>query len=140
MEQTRREFLKVCAAAGAVGALAYLGVGCKKNGGDNPAVPTGQTYSMNLADYPALASNNSAVSVDGTPLGRPLIVSHITGDEYHALDSRCTHQSCTVPPSMNCPCHGSRYTLTGSVIQGPAPRALTSFAVSKEGDVLTIQF
>jgi Rieske Fe-S protein len=41
---------------------------------------------------------------------------------------------------MNCPCHGSRYTLTGQVIQGPAPRALTSFSVTKDGDTLTIQF
>ena len=39
---------------------------------------------------------------------------------------------CTVAPDgskLQCPCHGSQYTLTGSVIQGPAPAALNAVSV-----------
>ena len=141
MEETsRRDFLRVCFAAGATGLLLWSGVGCSKNGNGNPTIPHGQSFTMNLANYPQLSGNNTAVSVNGTPLGRPLIVTHVTGDQYHALDSSCTHQQCTVAASMHCPCHGSVYSLTGQNISGPAPRPLTSFEVTKDGTTLTINF
>ena len=49
--------------------------------------------------------------------------------EMHVMSARCTHLGCTVAwnsaeRSFDCPCHGSRYALTGEVINGPATRAL----------------
>jgi Rieske Fe-S protein len=44
-----------------------------------------------------------------------------------AISSICTHLGCTVTPvewGFQCPCHGSKYTLDGKVIAGPAPRPL----------------
>ena len=43
----------------------------------------------------------------------------------HAVSARCTHMGCTVrfndaERSWDCPCHGSRFALDGSVLQGPA--------------------
>jgi glycine/D-amino acid oxidase-like deaminating enzyme/nitrite reductase/ring-hydroxylating ferredoxin subunit len=43
----------------------------------------------------------------------------------HAVSGRCTHLGCLVAwnaaeRSWDCPCHGSRYTYDGQVIQGPA--------------------
>jgi len=141
VDQTRREFLKTCALAGAAGALAYVGIGCSDQ--SSPAGPKGpQTMTVNLADYPQLAGTDRAVSLNSTPLSRPILLTHTTGDTYYALDSRCTHQSCTVAastPTLNCPCHGSHFQLDGAVARGPATRALTAFAVTKDGDVLTIQ-
>jgi nucleotide-binding universal stress UspA family protein/nitrite reductase/ring-hydroxylating ferredoxin subunit len=48
----------------------------------------------------------------------------------HAVTARCTHMGCTVgwndaEGTWDCPCHGSRYALDGTVIQGPAERNLT---------------
>lgn len=142
MGQNRREFLTQCGALCAAGALAWLGIGCGGRNHSNPVAPSG-TATVNLADFPALAAEDSAIAVNGTALGRPLLVTHITGDDYHALDSRCTHQGCTVAatsPTLNCPCHGSRYNLLGGVVNGPAPRPLTSFAVTREGNTLTVTF
>ena len=47
----------------------------------------------------------------------------------HALSAVCTHLYCTVgwnpaECSWDCPCHGSRFALDGSVIHGPATSAL----------------
>jgi glycine/D-amino acid oxidase-like deaminating enzyme/nitrite reductase/ring-hydroxylating ferredoxin subunit len=47
----------------------------------------------------------------------------------HAVSGRCTHLGCLVAwnaaeRSWDCPCHGSRYTYQGQVIQGPAVKNL----------------
>jgi glycine/D-amino acid oxidase-like deaminating enzyme/nitrite reductase/ring-hydroxylating ferredoxin subunit len=47
------------------------------------------------------------------------------GGRLHAVSGRCTHLGCLVAwnaaeRSWDCPCHGSRYTYDGQVIQGPA--------------------
>jgi len=50
-------------------------------------------------------------------------------DGFRALSSVCTHLGCITryQPDEHiiaCPCHGSRFTLDGDVIAGPAPRPL----------------
>lgn len=47
----------------------------------------------------------------------------------HALSARCTHLGCIVrfndaEGAWECPCHGSRFDVDGSVIQGPANKPL----------------
>jgi glycine/D-amino acid oxidase-like deaminating enzyme/nitrite reductase/ring-hydroxylating ferredoxin subunit len=47
----------------------------------------------------------------------------------HAVSGRCTHLGCLVAwnaaeRTWDCPCHGSRYTYHGQVIQGPAVKNL----------------
>ena len=49
--------------------------------------------------------------------------------DLHALSARCTHLGCLVhfndtETAWECPCHGSRFAVDGSVIQGPANRPL----------------
>lgn len=72
-----------------------------------------------------------------------LIVINLGMDEFAAFSSRCTHSGCTVNYSPNnnnlpCPCHGSVFSLTGSVLNGPATSALKKYTVKKEGNILTI--
>lgn len=60
---------------------------------------------------------------------------------FYALSARCTHLGCTVHEEGKgfvCPCHGSRFTQDGSVVQGPADRPLPYFAVRLEDDELVI--
>jgi len=47
----------------------------------------------------------------------------------HAVSATCTHLGCIVhfneaERAWECPCHGSRFTVDGSVIQGPANEPL----------------
>ena len=88
-----------------------------------------------LADIPV----GSAVAA--TLGGKAVVVAQPTAGTAVAFSAICTHKGCTVAPAgakLNCPCHGSVYdALTGKVLSGPAPRALTSVPVTvKDGAVV----
>ena len=55
----------------------------------------------------------------------------------------CTHLGCTVAffssdDRFHCPCHGSVFSASGSVVHGPAPRPLNWFEVTlaRDGQLL----
>jgi 3-phenylpropionate/trans-cinnamate dioxygenase ferredoxin reductase component len=61
--------------------------------------------------------------------GRKLAVYRDDAGLLHTLSPRCTHMGCTVAwnevdRTWDCPCHGSRYLIDGSVLQGPAVKPL----------------
>ena len=52
----------------------------------------------------------------------------------HAVSPTCTHLGCTVKwndaeRSWDCPCHGSRFSVEGAVLDGPAVRPLDAYDV-----------
>ena len=114
---------------------------CEKDpdgGNNNNPPPPGNkiTLDLNNPSYASLKNTGSSLVVQGVIVAK-------TGSGYVALDSACTHNGCTVgysSPANNfpCPCHGSVFSPTGSVVTGPATIALKSYAVSLTGDILTI--
>jgi nucleotide-binding universal stress UspA family protein len=67
--------------------------------------------------------------------GRRLGVYRDEDGSLHAVDPKCTHMGCTVDwnateRSWDCPCHGSRFSTDGSVIQGPAKKPLARETVA----------
>ena len=56
-----------------------------------------------------------------------------------ALNTTCTHLGC-IPnwlqgdQKFKCPCHGSGYYITGVNFEGPTPRPLERYAMSKDPD------
>lgn len=103
---------------------------------------TGKLLTVNLEHYPNLGEEGGTAQISVEELERPLIVTQSKRQVFHALDSQCTHQGCEVEatmPTLDCPCHGSRFKLDGRVEEGPAERPLKSFPVRREDDVLVIE-
>jgi cytochrome b6-f complex iron-sulfur subunit len=62
---------------------------------------------------------------------------------FLALSRRCTHLGCTVPwdeeeKKFKCPCHASAFDITGNVINPPAPRALDTYPVKIENNIVKV--
>ncbi len=82
-------------------------------------------------------------TVGGFAYTGDIIVIRTTETAYIALSKICTHEGCTVgynkdTNQLPCPCHGSVFSATGSVVNGPAQSNLKVYSVKKEGDILTI--
>jgi cytochrome b6-f complex iron-sulfur subunit len=74
--------------------------------------------------------------VDGTPIpyndGKFWLTNTQKG--VYAIYKVCTHLGCLyawqgVTHRFECPCHGSKYSLTGLYLSGPAPRSLDRFKI-----------
>jgi cytochrome b6-f complex iron-sulfur subunit len=64
------------------------------------------------------------------PLSRQRVTLVRTEAGIAAVSNTCTHLGCVVTTTdvgFDCPCHGSRFDPDGSVLGGPAPRALSWF-------------
>jgi glycine/D-amino acid oxidase-like deaminating enzyme/nitrite reductase/ring-hydroxylating ferredoxin subunit len=61
--------------------------------------------------------------------GRQVAIAREENGVVHAVSARCTHLGCILAwndaeQSWDCPCHGSRFAVDGSVLQGPATAPL----------------
>jgi len=61
---------------------------------------------------------------------------HVFADAQgiYAISAVCTHLGCIVNREENgfvCPCHGSRYSQSGKVIQGAAPKDLPWYKITQ---------
>jgi Rieske Fe-S protein len=64
-----------------------------------------------------------------------------SGDRLMAISATCTHRKCRVaarPDELACTCHGSRFSLAGTVNEGPASVSLPRYgiALTAEGRVV----
>lgn len=151
---SRREFLHQCATG--LGGITLVGfvtpllsscdtsleprdstnTGGNNNGGGNNGGGNNNGGDQGLRfDVSGLTADGEGVltEVDG-PDGYPILIARVSEGSFTALSTRCTHQGCEVNPpasgSIQCPCHGSRFNLDGSVINGPASSPLRSYQVT----------
>lgn len=72
----------------------------------------------------------------------PICIYRLSASDYHALWMRCTHQGTELQvfgDRLQCPAHGSEFSMNGSVQNGPAENPLRTFAVSIEKENLKIR-
>lgn len=83
------------------------------------------------------------IPVGGGKIVGQFVVTQPKEGTYEAFSSTCTHQNLPVQQvtdaAIVCGRHGSSFSLAdGSVLTGPAERALTKATVAVDGDTLTI--
>jgi Rieske Fe-S protein len=143
---SRRDFLarSVVGVAG----LAVIGNGC----GSLAPPPLVEAVSsedgkvrLALASYPDLALPGGAATLNvlGTTTQHNLLIVHPSADQWAAVDGICTHASCPLSYAsksqlIECSCHGSIFSLEGTVKHGPAKGALRVYQVALIDDILTI--
>jgi Rieske Fe-S protein len=88
----------------------------------------------------ALANVGGAARVESNA-GR-FLVSRTSDTTFTVVDGTCTHEGCTITGATTsqyvCPCHGSRYTLSGQVQEGPARSNLRQYANTFANGVVSI--
>jgi Rieske Fe-S protein len=76
-------------------------------------------------------------------LERDILVIHPEKDKFVALDIKCTHRNCDLGFSSEekllvCPCHGSKFDLSGAVLNGPATKPLNYYHAELKGDEVLV--
>lgn len=135
----------VVAGASAVAAAAAL-TACTTYGKDDPApAPQPATPAPNAPAGESNATKIAAVKdvpVGGGVIAGDVVVTQPSAGTFVGLSATCTHAGCKVATvsegTINCNCHGSKYGLDGSVVKGPAPKALATKNVRVEGDSIVL--
>jgi len=137
----RKDFLKKFAIGGSILLTApVLFNSCSDDEEEptNPDNPNEIVIDLNHADFSDLGALGGYAYKDN------IIIFRTGNDTYMALSKLCTHSQCTITYShasgdLPCPCHGSRFTTSGAVTNGPAQTNLKSYMVKKEGNLLKIK-
>lgn len=148
---TRRQFCTGACQVASGATLATLVAAC--SGGGSPTSPSGNPTKLGVSTGrftgtgvqvsvagTALADTGGAVLVEST--AGVFLLARVGANAFSAIDAVCSHESCTVTgadgSSYVCPCHGSRYSRSGEVLQGPARAALRQFPTTFSEGTVTI--
>lgn len=146
---TRRDFCASCSKSAAL--LAIAGVtGCGGGGPTSPsasssplsavsATVAGRAVTVSIGASSPLASVGSMAIVQ-TSLGN-FLLTRTGATTVSVLTATCTHEGCTITgfsgSNFVCPCHGSTFTASGSVVTGPANRSLQQFNAQLTDGIVT---
>ena len=101
-----------------------------------PASAGGAAPAANVIAKTADVPVGSGVIVDKTVLTQP------TAGVFKGFSAKCTHAGCTVNKvadgTIDCPCHGSKFNLDGSVASGPAQKPLEVENITVQGDSIVL--
>jgi cytochrome b6-f complex iron-sulfur subunit len=121
---------------------------CSKSDSD-PSQPTGSNNNTNKAvDFTiniSISPYNSLNTAGGFYIDKTnnIIIARTLSNEYIAVSSLCTHQQVTVDFQANnnrffCSAHGSVFSTTGAVLNGPANVALKQYKTTLTGSSLRV--
>jgi Rieske Fe-S protein len=132
----RRDFLKTSLKTIAVGTFALSAIDVKKLLAEAEADMTSTAAKViKLSEYPALES------VGGSTIIGTTFVSRTGQAKFLALSMICTHKKCDIDVTdsgFECPCHGSTFSKTGKVTNGPAKKNLKSYKTTFNADDNTL--
>jgi Rieske Fe-S protein len=143
LDEIRQPRRNVIAGAG-LGLAATALAACSTYGKKPEAAPSSSAPAESSgAPAPAPAPAAALTKTTDVPVGSGVIVDETvvtqpTAGVFKGFSTVCPHAGCNVSKVENgnivCPCHGSRFSLEGAVVQGPAKGPLTVKAVVVQGD------
>jgi cytochrome b6-f complex iron-sulfur subunit len=130
----RKEFISLAGASAGWMLISSCLNGCSSN--DVTPAPANVDFTLDIATG-ALATNGGSLIKSG------VLVARTTAGAFIAVSAACTHDGTTVEfqsasTNFNCPRHGSKFTLAGAVINGPASKALTVYKTTLTGTSLRV--
>lgn len=137
----RKDFIKKFAVGGSILLAAPTFLASCSDGNDeiinNPPNSNDITIDLTKSEFDALDA------VGGFAYSGNLIIIRTSNTEYTVLSKVCTHQGCTVSYNASsnqlpCPCHGSVFSISGGVVNGPASQNLKTYSAKVEGSNLVI--
>ena len=134
---TRAEFIRSLglssSALMAVYCLGGLTACTKEEPNPDPTNPGGGnkldlSLDLNDSKYSTLKTNGEFAIVDG----QPIIVARKNDGSFVAVSKNCTHQGQQLTyqaanDRFNCPLHGSNFSTSGAVVNGPASSPLKQY-------------
>ena len=128
----RKEFLKLLGMSAGSVLIASCIQSCKK-----PSTKVDFTLDLTASANSALANNGGFVYSNG------IIIAITTGGNFIAVAEACTHAGVAVTydsanDRFHCSAHGSNFTDSGTVINGPAASPLKQYQTSLSGNSLRI--
>jgi Rieske Fe-S protein len=89
----------------------------------------------------ALAKTTDVPVGSGVIVG-DIVVTQPTAGDFKGFSSKCTHKGCTLDKvadgTIDCPCHGSKFNLDGTVANGPAAKPLETENITVQGDTIVL--
>jgi nitrite reductase/ring-hydroxylating ferredoxin subunit len=125
----RRDFLGLAAWGSAALSLLFAFVGMLR-------LPKAAVLPSPSKKFRTMLPESLALNQPFLPPGRSVALFRSEKGVY-AVSIICTHLGCIVKPAdggFDCPCHGSKFDADGSVLRGPAPKALPRLAVTRLSD------
>lgn len=111
--------------------------------GSGPGPVQSVDFTIDITDPANAPLNNPALGYVYGASGR-VIVAKTNAGSYIAVAAPCTHQGVAVefqptPNNFFCPRHGSRFSTSGAVLDGPATAPLRAYTVTQNGNELRVR-
>ncbi len=154
-KSSRRQFLREGMAMGFLGLTAVAGIcicqeGCKQRRAHTPVIPAALVQvargkvTIQVAKVEPLQKVGGSAKVIHPGLPQDILIARPTETRYVAVSDRCTHRGAEIEYDPGhrlfvCVNYGhSVFSLTGTVLRGPAPRSLPTYKTLLAGEVLEV--
>lgn len=130
-----------------VGLIGLVVAACSTSKKQSAASSTVEASTPAAGTSTAAASPKIIATTEQVPVGSGVIIDGVvltqpTPGVFNGFSAICTHQGCKLDQvadgTIDCPCHGSKFNLDGSVANGPATLPLSAKPISVQGDSIVL--